>query len=80
MLAPLADVARFTAQDPDAVVAASFACPICLHGEEVDSEVALDDGYDPSVACECLECDVRWRVYLTPEQALRLGLMLAHAT
>jgi transcription elongation factor Elf1 len=78
MLAPLADVARFTAQDPDAVVAASFACPICLHGEDVACDVSLD-GYDPSVSCECPECGASWRVYLTPEQALRLGLMLAHA-
>ena len=37
------------------------------------------EGYDPSVSCECPECDVTWRVYLTPEQALRLGLMHAHA-
>jgi hypothetical protein len=77
MLAPLADVARFTAQDPDAVVLASFACPICLHGA-VDPDVSLD-GYDPSVSCECSECDATWRVYLTQEQALRLGLMLALA-
>ena len=79
MLAPLADVARFTAQDPDAIVAASFACPICLHGDIIDHQVSLD-GYDPSVSCECPECDATWRVYLTPEQALRLGLMLAYAT
>ncbi|HTU28144.1 MAG TPA: hypothetical protein VMF07_02105 [Solirubrobacteraceae bacterium] len=78
MLGPLADVARFTAQDPDAVVAASFACPICLHGEDVTRDVSLD-GYDPSVSCECPECDANWRVYLTPDQALRLGLMLTHA-
>jgi DNA-directed RNA polymerase subunit M/transcription elongation factor TFIIS len=78
MLAPLADVARFTAQDPDTVVEASFACPICLHGEAVTREASLD-GYDPSVSCECPECHVSWRVYLTPEQALRLGLMPAHA-
>ena len=77
MLAPLADVARFTAQDPDTVVAASFACPICLQDDTVTREVSLD-GYDPSVSCECPECQVSWRVYLTPEQALRLGLMLAH--
>ena len=77
MLAPLADVARFTAQDPDAVVSASFACPICLHGEHVARHVSLD-GYDPLVSCECPECDASWLVYLTPEQALRLGLMLAH--
>jgi hypothetical protein len=78
MLAPLADVARFTAQDPDVVVTASFACPICLHAEDVARRATLD-GYDPSVSCECSKCDANWRVYLTPEQALRLGLMLTHA-
>jgi hypothetical protein len=79
MLAPLSDVARFTPHDPDPVVAASFACPICLHGDVVDRVVSLD-GYDPSVSCECPECEAAWLVYLTPEQALRLGLMLAHAS
>ena len=78
MIGPLTDVARFTAQDPDLVVAAAFACPICLCGEHVAREASLD-GYDPSVSCECPTCDATWRVYLTPEQALRLGLMLAHA-
>lgn len=78
MMGPLADVARFTAQDPDVVVTAAFACPICLAGEGVGREVALE-GYDPFVSCECPVCDASWQVYLTPEQALRLGLMLAFA-
>ncbi len=77
MISPLADVARFTPQDPDVLVAAGFACPICLHADHVTREVALE-GYDPSVSCECPTCDASWRVYLTPEQALRIGLMLAH--
>jgi hypothetical protein len=33
------------------------------------------DGYDPSVECSCPHCDESWRVYLTPQQELRLGLM-----
>jgi hypothetical protein len=61
------------------LVLASLACPVCLHGDEVVWEATLE-GYDPSVSCECPSCDARWRVYLTPEQALRLGLMLMHAT
>ena len=72
-----ADVARFTPRDPDVLVAASLACPFCLHEHEVIREDSLE-GYDPSVSCECPECDAKWRVYLTPEQALRLGLMPAH--
>ena len=77
-MSALADVARFSPRDPDVVVAASLACPLCLRGDEVRSEDSLE-GYDPSVSCRCPTCDARWRVYLTPEQALRLGLMHAHA-
>jgi hypothetical protein len=73
-----ADTARFRADDPDALVIASLACPICLHGESVDWDAALD-GYDPSVECSCPHCEESWRVYLTPQQALRLGLMLSRA-
>jgi hypothetical protein len=73
----LADVARFRADDPDALVTASLACPICLRSEQVQWEAALD-GYDPSVECRCPTCEEHWRVYLAPQQALRLGLMDAH--
>ena len=66
------------AQDPDALVRASLACPICLRGDEVVWEAALD-GYDPSVECRCRSCENSWRVYLAPFQALRLGLMHARA-
>ena len=74
----LADTARFRADDPDPLVRASLACPFCLCGEEVDWEAALDE-YDPFVECRCSRCEQRWRVYLAPLQALRLGLMHAHA-
>jgi hypothetical protein len=68
------DTARFRPDDPDALVAASLACPICLCTEDVRWEAALE-GYDPSVECLCPACEERWRVYLAPEQALRFGLM-----
>jgi hypothetical protein len=42
-------------------------------------EAALE-GYDPSVECLCPACEERWRVYLAPEQALRVGLMHASAS
>ena len=74
----LADTARFAPGDPDVIVVASLACPVCLHGETVQWSAALE-GYDPSVSCRCPMCDAEWQVYLTPEQALRLGLMPAHA-
>jgi hypothetical protein len=73
------DVARFRQDDPDALVTASLACPVCLCSDDVDWSAALQ-GYDPSVQCRCPTCEERWLVYLTPEQALRLGLMHhAHA-
>jgi hypothetical protein len=74
----LADTARFRADDPDVLVAASLACPICLGSDEVEWHGALD-GYDPSVECRCSRCEQRWRVYLAPHQALRLGLMADHS-
>lgn len=74
----LADTARFRADDPDPLVEASLSCPLCLRSEQVQWEAALE-GYDPSVECRCPSCEERWRVYLTPEQALRVGLMDAHS-
>ncbi len=73
-MAALADTARFRTDDPDALVAASLACPICLGSEQVQWDAALE-GYDPSVECRCPACEQRWRVYLAPQQALRLGLL-----
>ncbi len=73
----LADTARFRADDPDVLVTASLACPVCLRADGVRWDAALD-GYDPFVECRCPSCDHSWRVYLAPQQALRLGLMNAH--
>jgi len=78
-MAGLADTARFRLDDPDTLVTASLACPICLRSEDVRWQAALE-GYDPSVQCRCPRCQEQWQVYLTPDQALRLGLMdHAHA-
>jgi hypothetical protein len=74
----LSDTARFLAGDPDVLVAASLACPLCLDSADVAWRARLE-GYDPYVRCECPSCHAHWSVYLTPEQALRLGLMPAHA-
>lgn len=72
-----ADTARFRADDPDILVTASLACPLCLRSGDV--EWCLDaDGYDPSVQCLCRPCNERWRVYLAPQQELRIGLMGPH--
>jgi len=59
-------------------VIASLACPVCLRSD-VEWELETDDGYDPSVRCGCRRCEQSWRVYLTPQQALRFGLMFVRA-
>ena len=74
-----ADTARFRADDPDVLVAASLACPLCLRSDDVDWHLDAD-GYDPSVQCLCRPCNERWRVYLAPQQELRIALMAARAT
>jgi hypothetical protein len=73
-MATLADTARFRSNDPDALVSASLACPVCLRSDGAQRRPTLE-GYDPSVECECPRCEVRWRVYLQPLQALRFSLM-----
>jgi hypothetical protein len=78
LIVPLADIARFRPDDPDVLVQASLACPVCLRSEQVAWDEALE-GYDPSIRCECVSCQRQWSVYLAPEQALRLGLMAARA-
>jgi hypothetical protein len=70
----ITDVARFRPDDPDELVSAALACPICLRSDHVEWEATLQ-GYDPSVQCWCQNCEQRWRIYLMPLQALRLGLM-----
>jgi hypothetical protein len=77
-MAALADVARFRPEDPDILVQAALACPVCLRTQDVEWLDSLE-GYDPSVQCRCPSCQTRWWVYLAPDQALRLGLMHAHA-
>jgi hypothetical protein len=78
-MSPLADTARFRTDDPDELVVASLVCPLCLGGEAVDWDLEVTDGYDPSARCECRRCEQSWCVYLTPDQALRLGLMAVRA-
>lgn len=73
-MAVLTDIARFRSDDPEVLVTASLACPICLRSEDVQWTAALD-GYDPTVQCRCPSCEQRWSVYLAPQQELRIGLM-----
>ncbi len=75
----LVDTARFRTDDPEPLVFASLACPICLRGEDVEWEAALE-GHDPSVECRCPRCDERWRVYLSPQQSLRFRRTVARGS
>jgi hypothetical protein len=72
----LADTARFRADDPQELVAASLLCPVCLRDAAADRDLDTE-GYDPSVLCHCDHCGQSWRVYLTDQQALRLALTVA---
>jgi hypothetical protein len=74
----LSDVARFREDDPDELVIAALACPVCLCTEQVAWELRAG-GYDPSVLCECPRCEQTWSVFVMQQQALRLGLMELHA-
>ena len=68
----------FAPRTPTSSSGRRSTCPVCLRVEDVEFQDSLE-GYDPSVQCRCPSCQTRWRVYLAPEQALRLGLMHAHA-
>jgi hypothetical protein len=70
----LSDVARFREDDPEELVIATLVCPVCLGGQQVEWELRAG-GYDPSVQCACPRCEQTWSVFVTQQQALRLGLM-----
>lgn len=65
-------VATYRADDPAELVAASLACPWCL-AAAVDYELRAEE-FDASAECRCRACDHSWRLFLAPEQALRLAL------
>ena len=66
------DVARFRADDDPRLVAASFACPVCL-GLGGTARLVLDPD-DSEVECACSACAMSWSVGVTPAQAMRLVL------
>ena len=70
----LGEVARFGTEDGDELVLAALSCPYCLREDTIEWSLRLED-YDPHVRCRCPDCRRRWRVYLLPEQALRLSLV-----
>jgi hypothetical protein len=71
----MVEVASFLPDDPEELVAASFACRVCLSG---DVEWRLcGAGYDAYALCTCRMCGDARPVYLTVAQALRLALTAA---
>ena len=67
------ETAAFRATDPDCLVAASLACPVCLSGE-VDWRLSLTDDYESHADCLCTTCGHRRTVFLGQMQALRLAM------
>jgi len=66
------DVARFRADDDARIVAASFACPVCLGLDAVARLLLVPD--DPEVECRCTSCATEWSVGVDPAQTMRLVL------
>jgi len=66
------DVARFLADDDERLVAASFACPVCL-GLDADARLTLERD-DCEVACSCSSCRTEWSVAVDAAQVMRLVL------
>ncbi len=66
------DVARFRADDDARVVAASFACPLCL-GLDADARLVLRRD-DSEVECSCSSCQTEWSVAVDSAQVMRLVL------
>ncbi len=66
------DCARFRAEDPGVLVAASFACPWCL--ARVDDTVVDVGPHDSLAHCVCPCCAHDWDVALHAGQAMRLSL------
>lgn len=69
-ITPPDDTARFRVDDPDELVAASFACPGCL-GSQVEVVVVGDDD-EHTARCACRMCGMAWIVGLTTWQVVRL--------
>ena len=68
-----ADLARFAADDPDALVHAAFACPYCLREPE-EITLNLEEPFGSAALCRCRDCHHGWAVTLNFGQALRLAL------
>lgn len=73
-LLPPFSVASFRLDDPDALVSASLSCPSCLHAAATWRVAEAFPGEDEAV-CRCSDCGGSYRVFLMPEQVVRLSLV-----
>jgi hypothetical protein len=71
------ETAGFRMNDPECLVEAGLSCPVCL-SSAISLDLHLADVYDPAAACACSGCRHERRVFLTPDQALRLALRPPH--
>lgn len=62
----------FLLDDPDVLVDAALACPLCL-GAHSRVDIGPVAG-DVAATCACGSCDATWSLALTPQQLLRLAL------
>jgi hypothetical protein len=69
----LSDAARFSVDDTDALVTASFACPYCLRTPSA-AVFNYEEPNGSAVLCSCDECDANWVIAVNVGQAMRLAI------
>jgi hypothetical protein len=69
----LTDAARFSVDDTDALVAASFACPYCLR-TPATAIFNYEEPNGSAVLCHCDECQANWVIAVNVGQAMRLAI------
>lgn len=69
---PVTDCARFLAEDPGELVAASFTCPWCL--AQADDALLEVCSHDSVAHCVCPACDRGYDIALHAGQVMRLTL------
>jgi hypothetical protein len=69
----ITDAARFSVDDSDELVTASFACPYCLRTPPT-ARFTLDEPNESAVFCRCEDCSASWLVAVNVGQAMRLAI------
>jgi hypothetical protein len=69
----LTDAARFSVDDMDALVTASFACPYCLRTPST-AVFNYEEPNGSAVLCHCDDCQANWVIAVNVGQAMRLAI------